>query len=97
MVTKSVKILCDLHCKWEGEPPRYRLFVNDELFTERTWIWNEFYLEEAVPIEAPPGRYQVRYVLVPGYDNCKFKVRNIRLVHGNNIAVMLTEDVVEIL
>ena len=62
-----VRVLADIHCDWEGLPPIYRVFVNDELFTERTWIWEDdaVYLEEMLQIEAEPGKYRIRYELVP--------------------------------
>ena len=40
MQTKSIQVQCDVYCKWDGNDTRYRVYVNDELFTERTWIWN---------------------------------------------------------
>ena len=65
MSRKYVRVLCDVDCDWEGLPPVYRVYVNDELFTERTWIWTDQYLEEAIQIEAEPGDYNISYELVP--------------------------------
>jgi hypothetical protein len=42
----------------------YRLFVGDELFAERTYIWREQYLEEMIPVYAEPGEYNIHYELV---------------------------------
>ena len=64
MAPKFVRILCDVHCDWRDPPPVYRAFVDNELFTERTWIWRDQYLEEAFQISAPPGRYKIRYELL---------------------------------
>ena len=51
MQTEFVMAVCDVYVKWkQGDPPRYRCYVNDELFTERSWIWREQYLEEYIPI-----------------------------------------------
>ena len=55
-----VKAWFDLDCKWEGLPPSYRVYVNDELFAERTWIWTDCYLSEMLQISAPAGIYRVR-------------------------------------
>lgn len=61
-----VRVTCNVACKYEGLAPVYRVYVNDQLFTERTWIWqDEFYLTEQIQIEAPAGEYQLRYELVP--------------------------------
>lgn len=66
MEKKFVRIACNVFCRWEGLPPNYRVYVNDELFTERTWIWqDDFYLREELQIEAAPGEYIIRYELVP--------------------------------
>ena len=59
-----VKAHFDLYCDWEGLPPSYRVYVNDELFAERTYIWTDQYLNEMLQISAPPGRYQVRVELI---------------------------------
>jgi len=93
METKFVQVLCDVNIgKWEGDV-RYRAYVNGELFTERTWIWRDSYLEEMLQIEAPAGRYKIEYELV---QPCvaKMKVRNIRVVKGP--AIILDGNVVEV-
>lgn len=66
MEKKFVRVACNVFCRWEGLPPNYRVYVNDELFTERTWIWqDDFYLSEELQILAPAGEYEIRYELVP--------------------------------
>lgn len=82
MQTKYVRVLCDVHFKWEGSTPRYRVFVNDELFTERTWIWSsEYYLEEALQIEAVPGEYQIMFQPI-GNSGAEIKIKNPRIDEG---------------
>ena len=81
MRTEFVLALTDVYCKWSGEPPRYRCYVNDELFTERTWIWTENYLEEQLQILAEPGEYRIHYELVDA-ENAKLKISNYRITHG---------------
>lgn len=84
MQTKSVQVHCDVYCKWDGNDTRYRLYVNDELFTERSWIWNgkDYYLEEVIAIEAPPGLYKIKYELVEPCGS-KLKIRNMRVASKN--------------
>ena len=62
MDTVFVKLNVDLKCQWEGLPPDYRIYVDDEMFTERTYRWEEpFYLNEILQVEAEPDRvYWVR-------------------------------------
>lgn len=68
-----VKIFFDIDCKWKGTAPSYRVFVNDELFAERTFIWHDAYLTEMLQIEAEPGQYRVR---VESVDGGKFRLSN---------------------
>jgi hypothetical protein len=66
MTKQYVRVVCNVACKWEGLPPVYRVYINEELFTERTWRWDdEYYLKEEIQIEAEPGEYTIRYELVP--------------------------------
>lgn len=40
----------------EHEKPRYRLYFNDDLITERTWIWDmNTYIEESLIVNAEQG------------------------------------------
>jgi hypothetical protein len=63
MAKHFVRILSNIDCNWTGLSPVYRLYVNDELFTERTWRWTDSALEENLQIEAEPGVYELRYEL----------------------------------
>ena len=76
-----VKVICDVHCDWDQQPPRYRVFVNNELFTERTWIWKDVYLEEALQLSVPQGTYMIRYELVEP-ELGKLVVKNCRVAQG---------------
>jgi hypothetical protein len=60
MPTEFVKIKFDVYCDWTGTPPVYRIYVNDELFVERTYIWPDQYLTEVLQIQAPVGQYRVK-------------------------------------
>jgi hypothetical protein len=66
MSKQFVGLSCNVWCKWEGLPPTYRVYLDDELFTERTYRLNDdVYLLENLEIYAEPGEYQLRYELVP--------------------------------
>jgi len=97
MDKKFVRVLADVHCEWEGLDPIYRLYVNDELFAERTWTWASAYLEENLQIEAEPGEYTIRYELVQPHL-AELKVENIRVDFGpgvieNNVLRITNETV----
>jgi len=83
MTQQFVQIIADVHCDCApDQQPIYRLYVNDELFTERTWIWQNVYLEEVIPILAEPGDYVIRYELVPG-TAAGLNIQNLRVAEGS--------------
>lgn len=81
METEFVQARFDIDCDWEGLPPVYRVYVDDELFAERTWRWTEHYLRENLQIVAPPGRYRVRIESV-GPNLANFRVGNHDIKFG---------------
>ena len=81
MNAEFVRAVFDLDCEWEGLPPVYRIYVNDELFAEREWRWTDCYLEEILQIQAPPGRYNIRIDPV-GPQIARFHASNHRVQHG---------------
>jgi hypothetical protein len=86
MKSEFVCVLADIDCKWEGLDPTYRVYVNDELFAERTWTWTDCYLEEMLQIQAVPGDYQLRWELVPPHL-AQLTVTNIRIAQGPGTVV----------
>jgi hypothetical protein len=81
MDKKFVRILADVDCAWEGLAPAYRIYVNNELFAERTWNWTDEYLEEIIQVKAAPGEYYIRYELVPPHL-AQLSVSNMRVDYG---------------
>ena len=82
MNRQSVVICVDVSVDWQGDPPNYRVYVGDEMFTERTWIWTENYLEEQLQILVEPGEYQIHYELVDAED-ATLTANNYRITHGS--------------
>lgn len=79
---QDIVVTCEVRCRGE---PRYRLWVSDELFTERRWRWGtEYYLEEVIAVRARPGKYTIRYELVPG-DRGEIAINNYRIEQGSAI------------
>jgi hypothetical protein len=96
MRKKFVRVLADVDCEWEGLPPSYRVYVNDELFAERTWRWTDCYLEEVLQIEAESGKYRLRWELVPPCL-AQLTVTNVRVDYGpgsikNNELLRITDE-----
>ena len=82
MNKKFVRVIADVDCEWVGLDPVYRVYVNDELFAERTWYWDNCYIEEMLQIDAEPGEYTLRWELVPPHL-AHLHVKNIRVDHGS--------------
>jgi hypothetical protein len=67
----------------EHEKPKYRLYINDDLITERTWIWDmQTYIEEDLRVEVSPGvNHTIRLDLIK--DNpmhlAQFGLQNLRI------------------
>jgi hypothetical protein len=81
MTKQFIRVLYDIDCEWESFEPIYRTYVNDELFSERTWRWTEHYLEELLQIQAEPGEYVIRHELVAPHL-ATLTVSNMRVDHG---------------
>lgn len=79
-----IRVLCDVDCSWTETPPVYRVYVDDELFAERTWRWRDAYLEEMLQIEAEPGEYVISYELVEPRD-ATITVTNMRVDYGPGV------------
>jgi len=90
MDRKFVRMLSTIDCEWEGLSPIYRLYVNDELFAERTWIWNDSKIEENLQVEAVPGEYTLRYELVAPHL-AKLNIQNLEVEYGPGEVIDVTK------
>lgn len=54
----------DVWCKYIGTPPIYRVYVDDELLTERTFVWSSTnqYIREHIEVYLDNGPHEVRIV-----------------------------------
>ena len=94
-----VRAECDVYMTWGGDiPPLYRAYINDELLTERSFIWQNACLEEQLQLQVDPGRYELRFELLDnhGADAGKYelkfellddygaemKIENVRVTQG---------------
>ena len=79
-MSTHVEISVDVKCSWSNTTPAYRLYVNDELFAERTWMWRDKYLEELLVLNAVPGNYEIRCETLD--STADFSVNNVRVLSG---------------
>ena len=60
---QEFNVTLDVHCKpWTDVAETYRLYVDDDLITERTFIWDKRtnFIREHVALELAPGTHTVR-------------------------------------
>lgn len=56
------EITVDIYAHWGDKPPVYRLYVDNDLLTERTFVWpgNESYIKEHIIVDLEPGLHSVQ-------------------------------------
>ena len=59
MKSRLVELSVDVLCKWGPYSPSYRLYVDNNLLTERTYVWNneEAYIKENIVVNIDPGEH----------------------------------------
>jgi hypothetical protein len=62
----TVHVTFTLLCDWQGVPPVYRLYIDNELVTERTYRFKntELTIEECIPLNIPAGPHYMHVVNV---------------------------------
>ena len=81
----EIRITVQVHAlqpRWiDVEKPKYRIYVNDDLFTERTWVWNQqTYIDETLWAELESGiSHTVRLELIKSthLDLAQFVLQNL--------------------
>lgn len=59
---RLVNVQFDVLCHWGDKEPVYRVYIDDELLTERTFIWPGFrnYVREMALVNLLPGKHNIR-------------------------------------
>ena len=68
-------VTVDVYSDSGVDPSAYRVYVDDDLLTERSWIWPsyEIFIREHIVVLASPGEHRVRIERCQGSSN--FSVR----------------------
>jgi hypothetical protein len=58
---KECSITVNVYASWSAIAPRYRVYVDNELLTERDFIWpgNELFIQENILVNLEPGTHTV--------------------------------------
>jgi hypothetical protein len=64
------EITLDIYSHWGDKPPVYRIYVDNDLLTERTFNYpgNKNYIKEHVVVDLNPGRHYIEVIKI-GTDN----------------------------
>jgi hypothetical protein len=55
------QISVDVYADWHDTPPRYRIYVDNDLLTERDFIWDtSMYISEKIIVKLEPGNHELR-------------------------------------
>lgn len=81
-MTKLVIVSFDLFCQWSERAPTYRIYVDNELQTEREYKFNnkEVYLNERIPLYLEPGEHKI--VVENLSHSAIFTTRNLHVDQG---------------
>jgi hypothetical protein len=79
----EAEISVEVYCDWDLEQPAYRVYVGEDLLTERTYRWvnPEQFICERMIVNVDPGIHNLRILAVnPEYQD-KFSIRNVHVNH----------------
>jgi hypothetical protein len=74
---KEVTITVDVYGRWSERAPIYRIYVDDNLLTERDFIWHNHYVCENIIVNLEPGPHSVKVEQTTPYGTITAK--NIRV------------------
>ena len=82
---QPVELLVDVHCiKPETvQQPNYRIYIDGDLITERTWAWNDNTLiREHLWVDLEPGKdYTIELESI--ITDAKFDLKNLQIIKRN--------------
>jgi hypothetical protein len=55
------EVTVDVYAHWGDKPPVYRVYIDDELVTERTFLWSgtDTYIREHIVVDLESGLHNV--------------------------------------
>ena len=59
-----VLVQADVYCTRAEGHPSYRVYVDNDLLTERTWAWNTYdtFIRENIEVDVEPGDHKVHLI-----------------------------------
>jgi hypothetical protein len=61
-MVKEHHLTVDVYASWSDAHPRYRVYVDSDLLTERDFIWlgHDIYIKENIVVHLLPGQHNLR-------------------------------------
>ena len=71
------EITAEVYGSWGTEHPCYRVYVDNDLLTERTFIWpgHEVCIKEHLAVDLEPGAHELRIEQITSWG--KIQVKNV--------------------
>jgi|GEM_PF-3467139 len=86
------KILVDLYCDWDGIPPTYRIFADNELLAEREYVWNDpVYVTEIIQVEFPMDEPKFIHLETVNPNISNFRFENQRIKYCEHSVKMIRD------
>ena len=79
---QEIRIEVDVLCDWQSEPQAYRLYIDNDLYTERTYIWHNpnQWVREIMVAELESGQHTIKLLPVnskfSGFRLSNFAINN---------------------
>lgn len=88
---KQHVITADIYAHWGSTHPKYRVYVDGDLLTERdfTWPGHEIYIQENIVVNLMPGKHCL--TIEPLESRAKIQVKNITVDGIVTTADFITE------
>jgi hypothetical protein len=77
---KNTELSFDLYCHWGEREPAYRVYIDNDLITERTFDWPGFqiFIREHIVVAVEPGKHLIKVEnLNP--ECSKFEIKNVKV------------------
>ena len=77
---KEYAIEVDIYGAWQDQPPSYRLYINDEMITERSFLAMEYeFVKEQFLVNLSEGTYTFRLEEQKTNSPNKLSFKNLQL------------------
>jgi hypothetical protein len=80
----AINLTVEVHCIDPIEQNNYRLYINDDLLTERTWIWDsKTLINENIWIDVPNNSTNIARIeiITQGNSTAHFTLRNLQIIN----------------